>query len=335
MPQPLYQRLRDLAATEPRRVCAALDVARCDDSPLPDAPAVLRPLFGSGVGTRLGVALLGTGPREVALWVSWSESEAALDEPPVPLRTGLEHRLAASRAPAASRWMATALALDEQPPAPPVPAHALRALRARPVAEPADDDHEDDDGPNTLSQAIATGDLAVFDDFFARQRLRPTFESSLGSFLKAIVQQPADVALPMLARLTDDGARVRPEHGRHLARCASQSALQWLVDAGADPNHAQDDGRTPLCFAGRPERIRWLIAAGAAPNATDARYRTPLFHQTHADDAQACVMALIDAGADPDATDDMGQHFWEFAPRLQRPAPRSGASRRTIRRRRR
>ena len=116
---------------------------------------------------------------------------------------------------------------------------------------------------------------------------------------------------------------------------------QYLIEQGADPNHAQAaTGETPLhaalSRAGRPnldQVVRLLLDVGADPNAvtvagaeTDSFMRdvrtkgeTPL-HRAAAFGSEAAVRMLLDAGARPEARDAAGDTPLSWASWHLRPA---------------
>src|SRR5262249_28888299 len=100
-----------------------------------------------------------------------------------------------------------------------------------------------------------------------------------------------------------------------------RSVIERLLDAGANIEHADKTGATPLHRAVRarsPEAVRCLLARGARVDAPHGTQRTtPLHLATHSTGAsgtkharaeqQAIVELLIEYGADPRATDAKGK----------------------------
>ena len=83
-----------------------------------------------------------------------------------------------------------------------------------------------------------------------------------------------------------------------------------------DPNARNEKGRTPLHYAaqgGAPGFVTALARAGALVDARDKRGRwTPLHLAAWFGKSQAVVQALVDAGADPEATDKAGKTPWDY-----------------------
>ena len=85
--------------------------------------------------------------------------------------------------------------------------------------------------------------------------------------------------------------------------------LLALLAEGADLEGRDGGGRTPLLVAaagGHAEALELLLAAGASLAARDASGRTALHHAALGGDATTAALALIEAGADVDASDDVG-----------------------------
>ncbi len=79
-------------------------------------------------------------------------------------------------------------------------------------------------------------------------------------------------------------------------------AMEQLLDAGADPNAANDAGATALMWA-VPDaaKTKLLLSHGANPNAKSLDARTPLMIAAGMRGSQAAAQLLLDAHADPNA----------------------------------
>ncbi len=81
-----------------------------------------------------------------------------------------------------------------------------------------------------------------------------------------------------------------------------------LLDKGADPNRADNNGATPLliaCQEGHLAIAKKLLDKGADPNKADNNGATPLFVACQ-EGHQAIVEKLLDKGADPNRADNDG-----------------------------
>jgi ankyrin repeat protein len=93
-------------------------------------------------------------------------------------------------------------------------------------------------------------------------------------------------------------------------------AARLLLDAGADPSCANDDGGTPLMIAagkGYLEVLRLLLARGAALDAADPADGFTAFHDACFENQPECAEALVRAGCDVGLTDSDGKTGRELA----------------------
>ena len=112
----------------------------------------------------------------------------------------------------------------------------------------------------------------------------------------------------------------------HIAAAAHQAAVACeLLDAGAAIAAANRRGAQPLHYAvdGSPGSACWdpvaqrdtvicLVERGADPNAVDAN-GTPPLHRAVRNRCAAAVEVLLDAGADPQATNRRGSTAIQLA----------------------
>ena len=120
----------------------------------------------------------------------------------------------------------------------------------------------------------------------------------------AAFQGDAGLAARLLALGADPEARdAEGATALHVACGRGQeAAAEALLKAGADPSARDARGRGPLFQAAGASAglVRMLVKAGAGVDAADAAGFTPL-HEASLCLQGACVQALLEAGADPNA----------------------------------
>lgn len=139
-------------------------------------------------------------------------------------------------------------------------------------------------------------------------------------FLQAVKNREGEDATELL---NDPGSQVintrdlsTGETGLHIA--VARRDLTWtrfLLQEEANPNIADNSGRTPLIAAaqlGWVEGVSALIAAGARTDVTNAAGETPLISAVHARNVEL-IAVLMEAGADPDRTDNTGRSARDYA----------------------
>ncbi len=136
-------------------------------------------------------------------------------------------------------------------------------------------------------------------------------------------QRPLIVAAskPMLVTLLlDHGADVNMGRGEAMtalqAACSNPETVALLLKRGADVNARAYGGTTALHTAaiGCADCVRLLLAASASVKTADDQGKTPLHYAGRGDTA----MLLLDAGADPNAEDREGASPYSLA--IYRPA---------------
>ncbi len=117
-------------------------------------------------------------------------------------------------------------------------------------------------------------------------------------------------AVKVIDMLIDAGAdpNARDAEGKTpLFEANTSATVAAIVRRGADPKALDNNGKTPLFNEFFDETKPALIAAGIDVNARDKDGRTALFYQ----DSPTSIAALLEAGADVDAVDSQGRSVIE------------------------
>jgi ankyrin repeat protein len=123
-------------------------------------------------------------------------------------------------------------------------------------------------------------------------------------------------ALRQLIR--DPGPTARDARGNsplmYAAALGSLDSMRLLLDAGADPNVANNFDATPLMWcAGDAAKVRLLLSKGAKADARSKLGRTPLLIAAYNDGAIEAARLLLEKGADVNARDKSGTSVLELA----------------------
>jgi len=139
-------------------------------------------------------------------------------------------------------------------------------------------------------------------------------------FLQAVKNREGDDATEMLNAPGSTVVNARDlstgETGLHIT--VERRDLTWtqfLLQEGANPNIADNQGRTPLIAAaqlGWIEGVEALVEAGARMDIANETGETPLIAAVHARNVEL-IGVLVAAGADPDRADNAGRTARDYA----------------------
>jgi ankyrin repeat protein len=97
--------------------------------------------------------------------------------------------------------------------------------------------------------------------------------------------------------------------------------MELFLNAGANPNKAGTDGRTPLIYAtanGKVTAVDLLLRSGALPNKGDSKNSTPLMYAVSSatrvlsSDQEKVIGSLLRSGANINAKDDFGRYVIDW-----------------------
>ncbi len=165
-----------------------------------------------------------------------------------------------------------------------------------------------------LHHAAKDGDIDALPPQDSRNRLKidPVDTAGLTPLMLASEHGHASA----VERLLQLGANpsARDDQGRsplhYAARTGRHEAVARLLEAGADPSTADQFGDTPLHLAasgGFLESLELLLQSGADPNAADAIYLSTPLHRAVRGNHSGVIAPLIDGGANVDAPNEVGR----------------------------
>ena len=146
------------------------------------------------------------------------------------------------------------------------------------------------------------------------------FYSAGYEFLEAVKDRKGDEAQEMLRQPGTTVVNSRDitsgETGLHLTVGRRDLTwTRWLLQEGANPNVADNRGRTPLIAAaeiGFLEGVEALVKGGARVDIANETGETPLIAAVHARNVEL-MQILLAAGADPDRADNAGRSARDYA----------------------
>lgn len=139
-------------------------------------------------------------------------------------------------------------------------------------------------------------------------------------FLQAVKNREGDKANELLSEpgsiIVNSRDVTSGETGLHIT--VERRDLTWtrfLLQEGANPNIADNRGRTPLIAAAELnfiEGVQALVDAGARLDIANETGETPLIAAVHARNVDL-IEVLVKAGADPDRADNAGRSARDYA----------------------
>ncbi len=147
--------------------------------------------------------------------------------------------------------------------------------------------------------------------------ITPEFIAKSMKAFKAAAERNPELLAEMpdsetMAKMTTPEAIAESMKAFKAAAASKPAAIGALVEAGADPNARDEDGRTPLYTAASmnamPEIIAELVKMGADPKTGDNHGWTPLHAAVMSPFANLdTIAALLKGGADPNAPDERSE----------------------------
>ena len=171
-----------------------------------------------------------------------------------------------------------------------------------------------DDRMAQIAEAVARGDAAQIKRLAPGVDLNAPGDKGVTLLQWAILSQSPRGFSELLDSGADASAPgIDGKTAMHLAATVDdQSFLRELLDRGVSPNLINSaTGRTALAetaYGEHLEQARVLLQAGADPNAADFMGNTPL-HIAAKTGKGRLVLALLDAKADPGAVNNQGATF--------------------------
>ncbi len=173
---------------------------------------------------------------------------------------------------------------------------------------------------NFIAVFIAAGTIALATPAAAQ------FYSEGYQFLQAVKDRKGTEATEMLNTPGSTVINARDitsgETGLHIVVGRRDITwTRWLLQEGANPNIADNRGRTPLIAAtetGFLEGVEALLARGAQVDVANATGETPLISAVLVRNIELMEI-LLRGGADPDRTDNTGRSARDYA--MQRGVP--------------